>query len=492
MFNRKPLHPLADLRAVRALVDALPPDNPRAAILEIARSLESLVLDAGFGATQRSSVIAALEEAGGAQLAEIAGAAIRTESETADPGKPAWSVAYEYYSALALAWRRALKEIAHNPRRAAEIPGLGASMLSAEAAQLRWGYAGYRAGEIETWQRCLRVYAELERRNIARARTSSISNGRDSASPQEALLRMLLLATAGPDGMDPTEIEIADRVADEVAGRCTLSTVRPENASYWIDLDSPHSPRRTVFRAPSSSGVRFVGTEAGERSALAASTAARLRTEFPEWRIARTLERLAIHWGPVPQERRGRRTPLTQAIRLTFGFDCILDLLDPLHSLDLHGSTHEEWSTADASSGGFLAVRDAQEPTTLRIGALVATQAADGAPWALGIVRRRQHTDGARLAAGIECIARRPAIAPVELTTEEGRLLRRDFAIVIDPAAAGASNQILTRAGFFRRGARVRLLLDGKTLELAPADKLARGLDFEILAVAKETAALTS
>jgi hypothetical protein len=364
-------------------------------------------------------------------------------------------------------------------------------MLSAEAAHLRWGYAGYRACDAETWRRCFRVYAELERRSVARVRTPGAQNGRDCPSPQEALLRMILLDTAAPDGMDPEEIEIADRVAIEVAGRCTLSTVRPENASYWIDLDAAHPPRRTVIPAPASSGVRYIGTEAGQRSALAASTVVRLRAEFPEWRVARTLERLAARWGPVPQERRGRRTPLAQPIRLTFGFDAILDLLDPLHSLDLHGSTAEEWSTADASSGGFLAVRDAVEPTTLRIGALVATQAAEGAPWTLGIVRRRQHTDGTRVAAGIECIARRPAIAPVELTTQDGRLLNRDFAIVIDPSPSGSSRQILTRAGFFRRGACIRLLLDDKALELAPADNAVRGHDFEVLTVMEETAELT-
>jgi hypothetical protein len=69
-------------------------------------------------------------------------------------------------------------------------------------------------------------------------------------------------------------------------------------------------------------------------------------------------------------------------------------------------------------------------------------------------------------------------------------LLNRDFAIVIDPSPSGSSRQILTRAGFFRHGACIRLLLDDKAVELALADNAARGHDFEVLTVMEETAEL--
>jgi len=490
-LHRKALHPLADPRAVRRLIDGLPRNDPGGAIREIARNLDSLQLDADLGRTPRSSVITALDGVGAALVADLVGPTGRYKREALGPENPSWLVAYEYFGALALAWRRALREVANNPRRAAEIPALGTSMIAAEAAKLRWGYAGYRVGEAETWGRCFRVYAELDRRGIARMRASDAAPSQDSGSAHEALLRMLLLAAAGPDGIDPVEIEIADRVAEQAAGCSALSRIRAETASYWIDLESAHPPQRMVVPAPPSPGVRFLDTDPARRRALAASTAAALRAEFSERRVARVLERLAQRWGTVAQERRRRRTLLTQGFRFSLGFDCILDLLDPIHSLDLHGSTPEQWSTADASSGGFLAVRDVSESTALRMGALVAAQATDGAPWSLGIVRRLQYTDEKHIAAGIECIARRPKTAPVELTTPDGHLLQRDFAILTD-LAAGTPKQVITRAGFFRRGARARLFLEGNALELAPADGVTDSLDVEFLSVLEQAAEVAS
>jgi hypothetical protein len=312
-LHRKALHPLADPRAVRRLIDALPPNDPGAAIREIARNLDSLQLDADLGGTPRSSVIPALAGVGVELVADIVGPIVRYEHEAPEPENPSWSVVAEYFGALALAWRRALKEVANNPRRAAEIPALGTSMIAAEAAKLRWGYAGYQVGDAEMWQRCFCVYTELDRRGIARVRSPDAAPSQGSGSAHEALLRMLLLAAAGPDGMDPVEIEIADRVAEEAAGRCVLSTIRPETASYWIDLNSAHPPRRMVLPAPPSPGVRFLDTDPARRRALDASTAAALRAEFSEWRIARVLERLAQRWGTGAREWRGRRTPLPES-----------------------------------------------------------------------------------------------------------------------------------------------------------------------------------
>jgi hypothetical protein len=483
---RKALHPLADPRDLRRLIDGLPPNDPATAIREIARKLDSLQLEADLGGTPRSSVIAALDRVGRALIADLVSPSLRYERKDNESETASCLVAYEYFGALALAWRHALQEVANNPRRSAEIPAFGTRIIAAEAAKLRWGYASYRVGDAETWRLCFRVYAELDRRGVARVRAPDTASSHGSGSAHEALLRMVLLAAAGPGGIDPVEIEIADRVAEQAAGHCALSAIRSETASYWIDLESAHAPQRMVVPTPPSPGVRFLDTDPARRRALAPATAAALRAEFSEWHIGRVLERLAQRWGTVPQQR-GRRTPLTQAIHLGLGFDCILDLLDPMHSLDLHGSTSEQWSMADASSGGFLAVRDVSEATALRIGALVAAQATEEAPWFLGIVRRLQSRDGKHIAAGIECIARRPTTAPVELLTQDGRLLQQDHAILTD-LAAGTPKQVITRAGFFRRGARARLLLEGNALELAPEDGVTRGYDVEIFSVVEQAA----
>lgn len=472
LFRRKGTHPLADLRDAQRIAATLREADPGTALLDTTRWLESLQqAEADLGSTSRREVIELLEHAGNAHASTLAREVM---TGRAADGASAWDSVWRYRGALAVAWLRAFREANGDAKRHQDIPAIGASLLRAISQGLKWGYTGYRPGARPSWDLAFKLYAALDKRHVARLRVDIGFGQRERTSAFDEFMRLLLLAGAGPDGFDPLEVEIADRVAATAAGLCTLTTLGPDGATHWIDLGAPNSPQRTVIPAPATPGLRFIGTEPARLAALSFDTADNLAHAFPEWRVARALERCAERWGPTSRQRRATRAALRTSLQIASNFDDIVDLLDPGLSLSFGGASIEDWLADEASTIGLRALRQG-EPTSLRVGALVALKADREPTWTLGVVRRLSRAGDHQMLAGLERIVGQPMAVPVELSNGDGRPVKRDVAILIDPARAGEPPTVVTRPGLYQPGTHMRFTVGGTPIEFAPGSRTARG-----------------
>jgi hypothetical protein len=185
---------------------------------------------------------------------------------------------------------------------------------------------------------------------------------------------------------------------------------------YWIDLTAAQPPVR-IARAPQPSpGIRFFGAGTAFAEVDALLQQIRNTREFPpslgvcdaltQEAALGVLEHVESCWSPKLAERRHTRHRVKSRLTIAWGFDGILEVLEPGDSLTFDGSNYESWIVENVSVGGFGALVPQVRGDWLRIGCLLAMQPEGGENWLIGVVRRLSRPSLQQAAVGIQTIAR--------------------------------------------------------------------------------------
>jgi hypothetical protein len=198
--------------------------------------------------------------------------------------------------------------------------------------------------------------------------------------------------------------------------------------------------------------------------------------------VLSVLEHLAMYWSPKPPERRSPRHPVKSRLRVTHGYDGVLEALVPEKSLDFDDSLIESWIVENVSVGGFGAAIPQVKGDWLKIGALVGLQPEGGDNWLIGIIRRLNRELPQQATVGIQTLARNGrtiALRPEGGAAGAGR--EPDPGILLDAAAQGAEPEVklLVRAGTLVSGQNLEYEQDGKMFLLLPAAVEESGDDYD-------------
>jgi hypothetical protein len=490
----KPDHPMADAREAQRILEALPAQDPVQALGELAGWLESVSQADGFRPEQRIQLLFLIDDAAQARVARLARDYLAQTRPSRFVENRLWAAVHGYWREAGLAFARGVDLFALGARGAeaarSALPQLLVRCLRALAQQIKWMHLRYGPYDAAAWATFNRVYAYAEARKLAQEKTVVRAGSPAESTPQLEFLRGALFGASSPEGLLPTEIDLAERLIADLAARFALSAAPAADLPFWTDLDKPMAPVRTVQPPPPAPGLRRIG--AGSALADVRALAEHIRAtdalpaalkldarDGPE-EVLEVLEHLALYWSPQAPERRHQRHSVKSRLAVAGGLERVVEALGgDAASLGFHGEGGESWIVENVSAGGFGAVVPQLNGDWVRVGALVAMQPEGGSNWVVGLVRRVSRTAGQQARVGIQTLSRGPAVAQLAVSgvrggaSELGVLLKGND-------AASPEVLIALRPGVFAPGQNLEAVRDGRQYVYIPIGFGERGEDYEI------------
>ena len=303
------------------------------------------------------------------------------------------------------------------------------------AQQIKWQHVRYGPIDLDVWGVLNRIYAFAELRGVAEARVNLYAGGVES-TPRQEFLKAAMFSACSPDSLLPLEIELAERLIDELAPSFAhRQRSRTRELLYWTDLAQPTAPLRSLRApkpAPSAALLRAGQRASAALQALIAQDRDR-RAQVPaelnlgaNYDAEAVLERDApprAVLGAASRPSAGTRaTACKSRLTVAHGFDGVIEALGGGgDSLDFDPRPRgESWIVENVSAGGFGAVVPQAKSDWLQ-GRRAARDAA-----------RRRHQLGGRHGAarehasptgrarvGIETLSRAPALSRFALRGAE-------------------------------------------------------------------------
>jgi hypothetical protein len=483
----KPDHPMADARDARRILEELPAQDALKALEELAHWHESLSLAEGFAPTQRIELLLLVDDAAQPRARKLTRDYLGQALGSRFQENRVWTALHEYWRQAGLAFARSV-DLFLQAAKGAEaargaLPLLLARALRAAAQQIKWMHMRYGPYDYAVWGVLNRVYAFAESRRLAQSSVTLYPGLNAQSTPALEFARAALFSAAGPEGLLPAEIDLADRIVGELAGRFAVAAAPAPGLPYWTDLDKAMAPQRALQPPPPAPGLRCLG--AGPALEEVKLLAERIRAtdalpsglnlvqgDSPEM-VLEVLEHLSLYWSPQAPERKHQRHRVSSLLTVASGLQGVMSTLGAAP-----GSSPETWVIENVSAGGFGALVPQGKGDWLRVGALVAIQPEGGNNWVVGMIRRVSRSSGQQARVGIQTLSRAPSVSQFALSgtrtaTEQGVLLRSND-------AASSDVQIALRPGVFAPGQNLEATRDGRRHIYMPTGFGERGEDYEI------------
>ena len=375
--------------------------------------------------------------------------------------------------------------------------------LRAQSQALKWLYIRYGPINAETWQGLGRAFLFAEKRKAGRTSIAAYPNVVGETTPEQELLRALLLSASAPDGLTPGELEVCERMIAHFSKAFELSVAQQKDSTYWFDLAAGKPPARLA--APPTSitpDLRLFSCAQGHAGVQALTGRIAQTREIPRELdvggqsdpgvVGEVLHHLEMMWAPQPPIRKSPRMRLQTRVSVVHRFESMLDLCTqdaaPKVDIDLDfGATGvfgtvESWVVENVSQGGFGATIQQKDADWLKVGRLILVQAEGKASWELAMVRRLAREPSGNSSVGVQVISRNPVTAA--FTTQGGAWNNGQAQLsglfMRDPAEPGAALIAIPDA-MYNPGEQVRTALDGKVHVLFPIGTLERDSDFELI-----------
>ncbi|MBI2960362.1 MAG: hypothetical protein HYY28_08620 [Betaproteobacteria bacterium] len=492
--SSKPDHPLADLKEARKVLEAVPANDSFRALEELAHWHESVRNAQDFKPEYRAQLVQLIDEAAQVHVRRLSREYLSSPRLSRVQENRLWSAIHEYLRHSALAMAACLELYASGAKGAEAIkavaPLLSVRALRTLAAQMKWQYLRYGPFENSLWGEVAKIYALAETRKYARTALGVYPNVPGESSPEQEFLRAVVLSASSPDGLTPTEIEIAERLIAHFSASFTLVLEQQPDIAYWIDLAAGQPPLRLARPPQHAPTLRFFATgKAGRqledliaaiRSSNAIPSEVNLGGTYEPETVLAVLQHLAMVWAPKPPERKFARHTVKSRLTVTHGFDGVLAVLDPVGSLDFDQSRIESWIVENVSQGGFGALVPQIKGEWLRIGALIALQPEGGENWLVGAIRRFNRDTPQRGAVGVQTFAKSAQVVKWQAEGEAGEA---ETGILLTPLSGESATeaQILVPAAAVLPGQNLEMEAEGKRFLLLPAGAGEHGDDYELL-----------
>jgi hypothetical protein len=473
----KPDHPMAERKDAARILAELPAQDLKA-LEELAHWHESAGTVPGFKAEERAQRLAMIDEAAQPRVRKLGRdylAATRAKTRSRVQENLVWSRIHAYWRQAAQAQGHCIDAILQGGKAAEKsLAPTMAAALRALAQQLKWQQLHYTPVDPAVWGLANRIFALAESRGIA------------EATPE--FLKAALFSAASPESLLAPDAELAERLIAELAAGFVLSKAAAPDLPYWIDLGRAMAPARSAQAPQPAAGVRYFGAGAAlarlgqliEATQAKGQAPAELKLGAqvdPETLLA-VMRHLALYWAPTPRERRHKRHSVTSNLKVTHGFDGVLEALGgESASLNFGQIDTDSWEVENVSAGGFGARALQAKSDWLKVGALLAAQP-EGAGWMVATVRRVSKVSPQELRIGVETLSRAPKLSDFTM-----RNAGPAQGVILPPPVPvpSADASIALRAGAYVRGENLEAKVDGQQHVFLPQGVAARGDDYEIV-----------
>ena len=493
--NKKPDHPMADLKEAKALLEELPTNDAYKCADELAHWLESVVSADGFKPEYRAQLIQLLDETAQTHLRKLARDYMVSPRLARHQEMRLWTAIYEYWRQAASAYVSCIDLYAAGAKGSDVLKGTMplqlVRALRALGAQMKWMYVRYGPMDPTVWGVIAKVYAFAEKRKLAQSAVTLYPGIAGDSTPEQEFLRVVMLSASSPDSLLPLEMELCERL---IAHFCTSFTLRLDlqpDIAYWIDLASSQAPLRLARPPQHAPTLRFfaAGKALEELEDLTRTVKAtgsvpsqvHLGGNYPAEAVLDVLNHLALYWSPKPPERKYQRHRVKSRLNVTYGYDGVVAVLGNSGTHD--GAAIETWIVENVSAGGFGAGISEIKGDWLKIGCLLGLQPEGGDNWVLGVIRRLQRDVSQKGSVGIQTIAKSAQLVQLSLGGAAGgeRSGGETGVLLNDGSEALGEARVLLRAGVFVPGQNLEYRKGELSCLLMPQGVVASGDEYEIV-----------
>jgi len=378
-------------------------------------------LEAAGGAAgepkSRSEALALIQDAGAAQVSAVLAQYLASAAGSQAAREAAWKSLVQYQSRLA----RAL------------CASTGALLTAQSAARAlcacrtlaKLHLVHYAGVPGRLWHVAYSIHASAEKAGCSTAPVHAQSDHRTKTTVEQEFLRLLMLRISAPDMMAPEQIEVADRVVEQLGAEFTLRQPGVADNPFCFEPGSEFAPRRAKGREPSTTARYFgPGMGYGSLERIARQLGAAKLEDFkafgkdiaPRVQLS-TVQHLLTFWRVDCPYSPPAHEPASGTLQVVHGYGQIWQYLSGAH----HGAG--ELSLADSSAGAL------QPPETwvlrgaggselgtevpqasrawVKCGAVVGLSMGDGERW-VGMIRRMHSRPDGGLQADVAVLTREP------------------------------------------------------------------------------------
>jgi hypothetical protein len=489
-------HPMADVKAARAVLDAIPAGDPFKALEDLIHWLESVRAWEGFKPGHRAQIVQMVDEAAQVHLRKLQREYLSSPRLSKFQENRLWAAIREWYRQSALAYAICIDVYATGQKDWEDLkqvmPLLTVRVLRALAAQMKWQHIRYGPPDNTLWVMVAKIYALAENRSYSQSRVTAYAGLPGEASPEQEFLKAVMFAASSPDSLLPVEIELVERLIAHLAGSVKLTRTLQPDIVYCFDLANHEPPVRAAhlphraptlrFFAPGGALKEIEKLAQTVKSTGAVPSSVMLGGNYEPEVVLDALDHLALYWSPQQPERKAPRHRVKSRLTVTYGFDGVLSALDPGGESLFDPERIESWIVENVSSGGFGASVPQIRGDWLKIGCLLGLQPEGGSNWVVGVVRRFQRDASQQGAVGIQTLGRAPLPVQVKLQIgQAGTSLDAETAILLNPVDSAPEAQLLLRTGALAAGQNLELERNGKIYLLIPAGEAEHGDDYDLI-----------
>jgi hypothetical protein len=452
--DERPDHPMYSTREAEKLLADLPEGNPGKSLEEIVTWIESVSQTPGFKPAVRSGVLQLLENTG-QRFEDTLLSQYLSEARIHDHrSRDRCQKSFAFRAALSEAYLACLVDDfgLEGETRAGDEEDLMTVLcrgMRSTALQEKVRHLNYQGVDNQVWGRLYRYYRIAEQTKLEHRPARPYRGETNPTTPQQELLRPLMLEVGALESLAPEHAELASRMVARVAGAFTIAGAPSEANPFSIDLAQSASPYQYGDTPPTTPTARFFGPgtamerlkELLDREAANPLPGARKDgEEFSRWDVVRVLKHLLRYWGPDRPFRLNKRTRADSKVHILHSLDSIRRVViqvgtDQFASIEATYAERgqqlsleaeeldvapEIWDEKDVSDNGIGVEVPQKHGDWVKIGRLCAVKRADADYWWVGVIRRLDAKIG-KVSAGIEILSKNPASMWLKLVGKEGQ-----------------------------------------------------------------------
>ena len=488
--------------------------DPAAALGELTGWIEKGLPDRD--AKARSEVLSKIHESGsahvGALLAQFVG-------KPAAGGRNADQSSWEALSRYLMVLAHALYGSARTPLKSADSSQSLRLFAAADAARCiqacrtlaKACLMRYLSVPAKLWRMVYSVHDKAQKAGCAATPVRLRASDTSTTTVTQELLRLLMLHSCAPEMMAPRQIEVADRVTEQLGPEFTLRPPGVADNPFCFDPSGELPPRRASAAESSAAGaLRYFGAGAAlgalEKLHKQLATAkiedvkAFGKDIDPYAQLSATRHLLAF-WAQSCPYTPPARTPATGTLRVIQGYSQAWQQLSRAHTVkkelalvddgDVASAAPDTWTLQDTGGNELGAEIATTSRDRARCGSLVAVSMDGNDHYWVGVIRSMHARRDSCLHATIAILSRDAAAVELRTLYEQhednafSAEAAREFAfnraraiIVSDGSAESQTPNLLLPPESWKEGRVYEATLNGSTRRLRGVQLLRRGDDY--------------
>ncbi len=416
--------------AAKALA-ALRGADPLAALNDLSAWLDSAKDISGDDEKARIDLLSLIQDASEAHLAMLLAQFLARPSGSRATRESKWNVLNDYLRGLTgtlyITATRLLNQAGAN--QALQLAGATAAARSLHACRrlVKSYLFHYLSVPPKLWQLAYGVHGDAENFGCATTPVRMQLALKASTSVTQELLRLLMLQASSPQMMAPEQIEVADRVVEQLGGDFTLRPRGVTDQVFRFDPASDQPPHRAAGQPPDAdfryfgAGMAFGALERINRQMAKANSAdivnAFGRDIAPHVQVS-AVQHLLAFWGEASPYSPPARSPATGALQVVHGYAQTWQHLSGgrsgkgeltlVEDGDGPAQATESWPLQDTGGNELGAEVPQTSSDWARCGAVVGvSKQGEDARW-LGMIRAMHAEPEGGLRASIAILSREP------------------------------------------------------------------------------------